>query len=452
MKTLLACLAILGCVRADEVSIPNSFIVSYNADPFSFSILSSDSGAVLLSTAPQSLGESDWNGVYIPLYLGYLVRFGYTDMSVTPDHISNTTQTPDGVTFIIGSDNPNCSLNLHISSVKKYVVSVDLSASCMHRVNRLSLSTHSPDDELFFGFGERFEALNQRGQRLQNWIEDGGWGFGTDLRIPAGRTSSYYALPYFVSSRGYAMFVNSTFRTTFDMARAHPNVVRVETEDSKAQLVYFFGDTPAHSVALYGEAVGTPRTPPLFSWGPWNQLNDELRDAHGDMVAAAKAFVARDIPLAIGHDALHFFPKGNQRDVLPAVIARNAALRAMGVKTLAYFNPYVATVYQPIFDELAAMGGFVKNASGQPYLFSYKGAGPNLFGVAQIDFTNPQAVARYQKEIASAISAGYSGFMYDYAEYFPADGSTSDGRGGLEMHNLYPVLYQKASPPPPSAR
>src|SRR5262249_25028367 len=39
----------------------------------------------------------------------------------------------------------------------------------------------------------------------------------------------------------------------------------------------------------------------------------------------------------------------------------------------------------------------------------------------------------------------YDGWMYDFAEYVPPDARSSTGLGGEELHNLYPVLYQKTA-------
>ena len=47
----------------------------------------------------------------------------------------------------------------------------------------------TPDDEQFFGFGERFTGCNQRGHIVGSWLEDGSWGVGVfgnatwDLRV-----------------------------------------------------------------------------------------------------------------------------------------------------------------------------------------------------------------------------------------------------------------------------
>jgi len=44
--------------------------------------------------------------------------------------------------------------------------------------NRLSIGFEIPDNEGFYGFGERFTDCNQRGHRVGSWLEDGSWGLG----------------------------------------------------------------------------------------------------------------------------------------------------------------------------------------------------------------------------------------------------------------------------------
>ena len=97
--------------------------------------------------------------------------------------------------------------------------------------NRIHFGFTPHPDEGFYGFGERFHgslSSNQRGQKLYNWVEDGGFGFGTSLRLPKGLDSTYTPMPYFLSSRGYGMYLNTTFRTSFDVAKTDPNLVSFE--------------------------------------------------------------------------------------------------------------------------------------------------------------------------------------------------------------------------------
>ena len=64
--------------------------------------------------------------------------------------------------------------------------------------------------------------------------------------------------------------------------------------------------------------------------------------------------------------------------------------------------------------------------------------------VGVIDFTNPQAVRVYQEHLARLFRLGAKVIKSDFGEAAPVDGVYHDGTPGSRMHNLYPLLYNKA--------
>jgi alpha-glucosidase (family GH31 glycosyl hydrolase) len=62
-----------------------------------------------------------------------------------------------------------------------------------------------------------------------------------------------------------------------------------------------------------------------------------------------------------------------------------------------------------------------------------------------IDFTNPAALAWYQAQMQQALDDGWDGWMYDFGEYIPMDAVFANGMTGVEAHNIYPLLYEKAA-------
>ena len=63
-------------------------------------------------------------------------------------------------------------------------------------------------DEHFYGFGEKFTSLDKRGQEIVSWSVDA---------LGAGTEKSYKNMPFFMSSKGYGMFVNTTHRIIYHM-------------------------------------------------------------------------------------------------------------------------------------------------------------------------------------------------------------------------------------------
>jgi alpha-glucosidase (family GH31 glycosyl hydrolase) len=100
----------------------------------------------------------------------------------------------------------------------------------------------------------------------------------------------------------------------------------------------------------------------------------------------------------------------------------------------------VSDGWHPVFDELAAKGWFVKHADGTPYTVL-----DVPYNAGMIDFTNPDALAWFQAQMQVALDDGWDGWMYDFGEYVPQDAVFANGMTGMEAHNLYPLLYQKAA-------
>ena len=63
-------------------------------------------------------------------------------------------------------------------------------------------------DEGIYGFGESFTRLNKRGQRVLAYLRD-----AMGVQGPF----QYKAVPFFVSSRGYGMFVHTSAPVAFDV-------------------------------------------------------------------------------------------------------------------------------------------------------------------------------------------------------------------------------------------
>ena len=86
-----------------------------------------------------------------------------------------------------------------------------------------TLVRESPVDEVFFGLGEKTGGLNKRGGKYLFWNSDTP-GYPTD------HDPLYQSVPFYVGLKGgraYGLFLNNTWRSTFDMAASAANEVRI---------------------------------------------------------------------------------------------------------------------------------------------------------------------------------------------------------------------------------
>ena len=64
---------------------------------------------------------------------------------------------------------------------------------------------------------------------------------------------------------------------------------------------------------------------------------------------------------------------------------------------------------------------------------------------AILDFSNPKAVAWYQKHLAKLLRMGVSAIKVDFGEAAPLHGRYASGLTGYHEHNLYPLRYNRAA-------
>jgi len=282
----------------------------------------------------------------------------------------------------------------------------------------------SPGEQLF-GTGESFTRLDKRGQKVVLWANDAN-GVETERM--------YKPIPFFLSSRGYGMFVHSSSPMTFDMGASFHAANNLLIGDDELDLFVFLGG-PKQVLGEYTALTGRPPMPPLWSFGLWMSRityfsEDQVRDV------AAKLRANR-----IPDDVIHLdtgwfetdwrcdyeFSKTRFKD--PAKMI--ADLKKDGFRISLWQLPYFVPKNR-LFPDIVRQGLYVKDAKGGlPY------------EDAVLDFSNADAVKWYQEKIGALIKMGVGAIKVDFGEAAPLTGLYASGRTGFYEHNLYPLRYNK---------
>jgi len=280
--------------------------------------------------------------------------------------------------------------------------------------------------EKLFGCGESFTRLDKRGQKVVLWANDANG-------VESGRM--YKPIPFFMSSRGYGMFVHTSAPATFDFGNAYGFSNQLLLGDDELDLFVFLG-SPKEILNEYTALTGKAAMPPLWSFGLWMSrityfTEDEVRGV------AAKLRQNR-VPADVIHiDTGWFetdwrcdyqFSKTRFKD--PAGMI--ADLKRDGLHISLWQLPYFVPK-NSLFPELL-----------QKQLVVRDGKGNLPYEDAVLDFTNPATVAWYQEKIAGLLKMGVGAIKVDFGEAAPLTGIYANGRSGFYEHNLYPLRYNKA--------
>lgn len=313
--------------------------------------------------------------------------------------------------------------------------------------------------ESFFGFGQRYNAFDQRGQSFDAFVFD-------EYKNQGKRT--YLPVPFFISSQGYGVYLKTSHRTHFDLAADTPDCAAIAADDSSFEFLLFVGQ-PKDIIRTFTEVVGKPSLPPKWTFGLWmssNEWNSQaivmeqvtlterhripatvlvveawsdettfyiFNDAQYQTRPSAESFHLEDFKFPA--DGLWPDPKG---------LVEN--LHQRGLKFILWQIPVLKALDQPHeqhdrdTQHALEQKYVVREADDTPYRIR-----PFWFrGGLVPDFTNPNAQRWWSDKRAYLINdLGIDGFKTDGGEHLWGDElKLSDGRTGAEVNNLFPNLYQ----------
>ena len=302
----------------------------------------------------------------------------------------------------------------------------------------LAVDLHARPNEHYFGLGERFDGLDQRGRQIDLWVEDGAQGGLT-----------YIPVPFYLSSAGYGLLIDTEVRCVARMATPDdPHVVSIRNAAPALSLTVLPGRTPKEILSRYTAIAGRPEVPPAWVFGPWKSRDWQTADQAGigedveqqhalGLPATVKLIDAR---WEVAYHTFAFDP-----DKFPDPRAMVDHVHAHGSRLVLWISPWMAVDNgddpNDAYYACAERGYLIKNPEGEVYVHRL-GNNPMLVGSC-IDLTHPEAVAWWQDNIRRLVEMGVSGFNTDFGEQVPEDAVFYDGRTGREMHNIYPRLYNE---------
>ncbi len=334
----------------------------------------------------------------------------------------------------------------------------------------------SDGGEHFYGFGEKYNALDQSGRtvRILTFDQPGNKG-----------DRSYKVAPWFVSTRGYGFHLDSTAESSFDMRHSKADRFVVTNPSAALRFNLVYGPKLTDVVARYTGITGRPALPPPWAFGPW--ISSDIWRSGGEVRYAVTKFRERGIPVSafvfdspweVAYNDFDFNKtqfgqpgtfEGKPFKEFSQIADMMTFFRENGLKVICWMTPFVnvssndegvpgqnlqkAKNYQE-----GVNGGFFVRASrnGPPLVVTWwKGRG------SPIDFTKKEArdwltrqlndlLTASQVDTKSGKEPAIGGFKSDDGEsgngpntYIPDTAAYADGRTGREFVNGYCLEYHR---------
>jgi len=299
-------------------------------------------------------------------------------------------------------------------------------------------------DEHLYGFGEKFTPFDKRGQKIISWTVE---------PLSTNTEKSYKNVPFFLSTQGYGIFINTTCRIEYDLGVSSSISYSFTVEDSVLDFYFIYGPKFKDILNLYTDLTGKPPIPPKWSFGLWMSKYG-FKGRKGVVEKLCERLRKEDIPCDVIHLDPLWMEKGKRCNLewneksFPNPKEMIEKLKEKGFKLCLWEHPHVP-VGTEMFKEGEKKGYFLTRGDGSTYvvdnlcLNGEPEEGPPFIPGALVDFTNPEAVEWYKEKHRKLLKMGVTVFKTDFGEYVPEDANFHNGLTGKEMKNIYPLLYNR---------
>ena len=400
-----------------------------------------------------------------------VIAFTRTGETVDPLNLLESQQAGSGVKleFANAAGSRQAVLEAQPLDAERTVFRFTLSGAS---ADSIALPVRCDDAGSFHGFGEQYNATDQRGEAFELFVNEQGNGRSGNGGIAVGdEHTTYFPMPYYMDVRGFGVLFATARRVRLDLCAADPAVAWFEVIGGDSiEWTVFHGPTTKDVIRQLSGLVGRPARPPEWAYGVWIGS----QGGRDKVLAEVAALEAADIPVTAmwvqdwgGHrrnfdngdgvqyrwapDEVCNELDDNQvpipKDVCyPDIAGMVAGLHARGYRFLAYANPFLVKDLEPRFSpnhfaEMDAAGLLTRNPAGETNVFF--GANiPQRDG--QADLTLPAAREYVKDALRNMVTEyGFDGWMADFSEWTPLDAVVSDGTDAIEVRNTYPTEWQR---------
>lgn len=332
-------------------------------------------------------------------------------------------------------------------------------------VRELQIHWYTPEEEKFYGFGERYNAIEQRGEIIDCYVYN-------QYRDQGSRT--YIPIPFYMTNQGYGCFVNTAMYTKFDLASALKDKCTMTLEQDQnihdIDIYFYFGDYK-EQVKAYTQKMGKPAMVPAWALGPWMSSNnwdrqsivkEEIESTKKHNIPATvivleqwsdestyymfndAMYELKEPGNAHSYEEMEFPSWGRWPDpkgMIEEIHEENLRLILWQIPIQKYLNKQKHPLKDQDETYMIEHGYVVQSEDGSPYRIP-----ENWFTNSLImDFSHEEGRQWWFDKRRYLLDIGVDGFKTDGGEFvFGKNLRFANGQTGSEMRNQYPNNYIEA--------
>ncbi len=298
-----------------------------------------------------------------------------------------------------------------------------------------------PGNDAYYGGGERFNSINQKGYVLPMRSMD----------HPGEKGSvSYKPVPFMMNSAGFGIWIDSFAPGVFDLNATERSICHFTYKEDQLRVVFINGPEFSEMLKEYTALTGRSPVPPAWSFAPWKSRN--VHNNREEILEDVENYRKYDLPGSVlvidspWERGYNDFVLNDEQFTDPHAMFDR--VQELGFYTCLWLTPFVnsdniqdmhgiANGPSSNFQEAADHGYLVRNSKGDVMISDWwKGKG------GLVDFTNPAAVEWWHNQLDKAQEWGVKAWKCDDGEgTFVLDAVLHDGTRPEEMKGRFGYLY-----------
>lgn len=314
----------------------------------------------------------------------------------------------------------------------------------MHPMNECRMQS----DEHFFGFGERMDALDQRGRKIHLNVE-----LGRGTRPAVGGKdilrANYCPVPWMMSTKGYAIFFHNAAKTYWDMGWSKSNQYSFQASGGSLDYYFILGPSMEAMLQQYQQLTGVSPLMPRsayglhlgsYSGGTWKH-EEMTSDAYP--VNLVKRMRKEQIPFDLlwldstwrffnttfGNGGCNFEFRStfkNPKAMIDSIYANHVDMFGLHIRSIVDNG-----LYNTLLDDALAAGVTFSGANNKGII--------NFFDTKAVDWWWNNGVMRIAEMGVKFVKTDVGSALRFDDGYTPKGPFSAD-----ELHNLFPIAYAKA--------